>query len=251
MRTATENFRHRWDLAPKEAIALQQRLRAGVIAQDRLRPVRHIAGTDVGFERGGRVTRAAVAVLSFPELGLVDYAVARLPTRFPYVPGLLSFREIPAVLAALDKLAVQPELILCDGQGVAHPRRCGLASHLGLCCGIPTIGVAKTRLIGEHREPPQRRGAWAPLTDRGETIGAVLRSRAGVKPIYVSIGHRVSLATAIEYTLACVTRFRLPETTRWAHRLASGSDTRVSGLASRGSTPENRVSGLGTRGSKD
>lgn len=216
--------RHSWNLTPREAIALQQRLRARVIAQDRLCPVRHIAGTDVGFERGGRVTRAAVAVLSFPKLELVDYAIARLPTRFPYLPGLLSFREIPAVLAALDKLAVRPELILCDGQGLAHPRRCGLASHLGLACGIPTIGVAKSRLIGEHDEPPQRRGAWTPLLDEGDTIGAVLRTRVNVKPIYVSIGHQVSLDTAIRYVMTCITRYRLPETTRWAHRLASGPE---------------------------
>jgi deoxyribonuclease V len=229
-----EKIRHSWELTPRDAVALQQRLRARVIARDRLRPVRHVAGTDVGFERDGRVTCAAVAVLTFPELELVDCAIARLPTRFPYVPGLLSFREIPALLAALEQLQVRPQLILCDGQGVAHPRRCGLASHLGLACGIPTIGVAKTRLIGEHRDPPQRRGAWTPLLHRGETIGAVLRTRASVRPVYVSVGHKVSLDTAIRYVIACAPRFRLPETTRWAHRLASGANTRVSGLASRG-----------------
>lgn len=217
-------------MTPREAIALQQRLRALVSMQDRVRTVRHVAGADVGFERSGSVSRAAVAVLTYPELKLADYAVVRRPTRFPYVPGLLSFREIPVVLAALKKLTVRPDLILCDGQGVAHPRRCGFASHLGLWCGIPTIGVAKTRLIGEYEEPPQRRGAWTPLTDRGETIGAVLRSKPGVKPIYVSVGHRVSLPAAIEYTIACVTRFRLPETTRWADRLASGSHREIARL---------------------
>ncbi|HXF65811.1 MAG TPA: deoxyribonuclease V [Burkholderiales bacterium] len=215
---------HDWDVTPREAVELQQRLRQRVVTEDRLGAVRHVAGTDAGFERDGAVTRAAVAVLSFPGLELVDYAIARRPTRFPYVPGLLSFREAPALLAALERLRVQPDLILCDGQGVAHPRRCGIASHLGLWCGLPTIGVAKTRLVGACREPPQRRGAWTPLTDRGETIGAALRSRAGAKPIYVSSGHRVSLATAIAYTLACAPRYRLPETTRWAHRLASGAE---------------------------
>jgi deoxyribonuclease V len=186
--------------------------------------VRTVAGTDVGFERGGGIARAAVAVLSFPQLELVDYAVARRQARFPYVPGLLSFREVPALLAALDQLRVRPDLLLCDGQGLAHPRRFGIACHLGLICRIPSIGVAKSRLIGNHGEPPQRRGAWVPLRDRGETIGAVLRSRTGTRPIYVSIGHRVSLPVAVRYVMACTTRFRLPETTRWAHRLASGDE---------------------------
>jgi deoxyribonuclease V len=238
-----KKIRHRWNLTPREAIALQQRLRAHVIVTDQLGSVRHVAGTDVGFERDGRVTRAAVAVLSFPALALVDCAIARLPTRFPYVPGLLSFREIPALLAAFDKLQTRPDLILCDGQGVAHPRRCGLASHIGLACGIPSIGVAKTRLIGEHRVPPQRRGAWAPLTDRGETIGAALRSRRGVKPIYVSIGHRVCLATAIKYAMACTGPFRLPETTRWAHRLASGDSATISPELPAGTRPKRRRRG--------
>jgi deoxyribonuclease V len=217
-------IRHSWNLTPSAAIALQHRLRSKVIRLGRPRQVRHVAGTDVGFERGGGITCAAVAVLSFPELKLVEHAVARLPTRFPYVPGLLSFREIPALLAALDKLRITPDLILCDGQGLAHPRRFGIASHLGVYCGIPTIGVAKSRLIGEHRQPMQRRGAWVPLRDKGETIGAVLRSRTNTEPIYVSIGHRVSLPLAVRYVMACTMKFRLPETTRWAHRLASGEE---------------------------
>jgi len=203
-------------------MALQEKLRARVVHEDRLGPVRHVCGVDVGFEAGGTITRAAVAVLSFPALEPVESAIARRKTSFPYVPGLLSFRETPAVLDALGRLKTAPDLLLCDGQGVAHPRRCGLASHIGLAADIPSIGVAKTRLIGVHRDPPDRRGAWAPLVDAGETIGAVLRTRAGVKPVYVSIGHRVSLATAIRFTLACCTRYRLPETTRHAHRLASG-----------------------------
>jgi deoxyribonuclease V len=141
---------------------------------------------------------------------------------FPYIPGLLSFREVPAALAALEALPAAPDLILCDGQGIAHPRRCGLASHLGLLARTPSIGVAKTRLVGEHRAPAARRGAWAPLVHRGERIGAVLRTRAGVKPVYVSIGHRVSLATALRLVMACTRRYRIPEPLRWAHRLASG-----------------------------
>lgn len=216
--------RHRWDISPREAIAIQQELRGEVIAVDRLGTVTHVAGVDVGFEDDNRTTRAAVAVLSFPALERVDHAIARIPTRFPYVPGLLSFREVPAVIAALERLTITPDILLCDGQGYAHPRRFGLACHLGLLCGLPSIGVAKTRLIGEHREPGNQKGDWVPLLDRGETIGAVLRTRAGVKPLYISIGHRIGLETAMRYVLACTTRYRLPETTRWAHRLASGPE---------------------------
>lgn len=217
-----DRLRHRWDLPPRAAVALQHRLRARVIRRGGPRRVRYVAGTDVGFERGGTIARAAVAVLALPELELVDYAVARVPVRFPYVPGLLSFREVPPLLAALARLRVRPELILCDGHGVAHPRGCGLASHLGLATGIPTVGVAKTRLVGRCAQPPPERGSWTPLTEGRRTIGAVLRTRAGVKPIYVSVGHRIGLQNAIRHVMACVTRYRLPETTRWAHRLASG-----------------------------
>jgi deoxyribonuclease V len=143
------------------------------------------------------------------------------PTAFPYVPGLLSFRELPAVLAAIEQLRILPDLYLCDGQGLAHPRRFGLACHLGVLLDAPTIGVAKTRLIGTHAPPPAEKGGWTPLEDGGEVIGAVLRTRSGVKPVYVSIGHRVSLATSVRLTLACTSRYRLPETIRQAHRLAS------------------------------
>jgi deoxyribonuclease V len=213
---------HRWDLTPAQAIALQRKLASRVVRARRLGPVRRVCGIDVGFEDEGRLVRAAAAVLSVPELELVDFALARAPAAFPYVPGLLSFREAPAALAALAALKLRPDLLLCDGQGIAHPRRFGLASHVGLLAGIPSIGVAKTRLVGEHGRVPGRRGAWVPLCDGNERIGAVLRTRAGVKPIYVSIGHRVSLACAIDWVMACTTRYRLPETTRWAHRLASG-----------------------------
>lgn len=212
---------HAWNLRPTEAIALQKTLRQRVERSDRLPAIRHVAGVDVGFEDNGRTTRAAVAVLSFPDLRLVESALVRRPTSFPYVPGLLSFRELPAVLEALDTLKTAPDVVLCDGQGIAHPRRFGIACHLGVLLDLPTIGVAKSRLIGAHAEPPDEKGGWAPLLDKGETVGAALRTRVGVKPIYVSPGHRVSLATAIALTLACTTRYRLPETTRHAHRLAS------------------------------
>jgi deoxyribonuclease V len=211
-----------WNLSPAEAVAQQRELAPLVVREDRLGEVRRVAGIDVGFEAGGSVTRAAVAVLDFPSLALVEQALARRPTTFPYVPGLLSFREAPAVLEALAQLAAPPDLILYDGQGLAHPRRIGIASHVGLLSRIPTIGVAKTRLVGEFEEPGTERGAWSPLFHRGEEIGAVLRTRTGVAPLYVSTGWGVSLPTAIRWVLACAPKFRLPETTRQAHRLASG-----------------------------
>ena len=201
---------------------MQRELRAQLILTDHLEPVRRVAGVDVGFEADGMVTRAAVAVLRYPELDVLETAIARRPTTFPYIPGLLSFRELPAVLDALARLREPPDLLLCDGQGIAHPRRFGIASHLGLLVDIPSIGVAKTRLCGAHAEPPNQRGAWTSLWAEGEIIGAVLRSRSGVKPLYVSPGHRISLETALAYVIGCCTRYRLPETTRHAHRLASG-----------------------------
>lgn len=223
----------RWNVSPADAAALQRRLARRVLRRDRLGPVRHVCGIDVGFEEGGKIARAAAVVLSFPSLTPQDCAVARRKVRFPYIPGLLSFREVPVALEALSRLGIRPDLLLCDGQGIAHPRRFGLASHMGLASGIASIGVAKSILVGTHAPLARRRGAWAPLRDRGRTVGAALRTRAGVKPIYVSIGHRVSLATAIEYVLACAPRYRLPETTRLAHRLASSATNKPAGPAPR------------------
>ncbi len=160
--------------------------------------------------------------MSFPELELIETAIASIPTAFPYVPGYLSFREVPAILAAFPQLNLTPELILCDGQGLAHPRRFGLACHLGVLLDLPTIGVAKSLLIGKHETLPTTKGSYQPLIDKGETIGVALRSRDNVKPIYISIGHKISLDTAINYVLKCLTKYRLPETTRWADKLASG-----------------------------
>jgi len=207
------------DPCPGDAIALQEKLAKRVVRVDRLGPVRRVCGIDVQYVDG--VARAAAVVLSFPALERLDQAIVRRRVSFPYVPGLLSFREAPAALDALGALSLKPDLLLCDGQGVAHPRRCGLASHLGLVAGLPSIGVAKTRLLGEHREPSAGRGAWAPLVDRGEEIGAVLRTRAGVKPVYVSIGHRVSLATAVRFVMACSPRYRIPEPIRLAHQMTT------------------------------
>lgn len=214
---------HPWAVTPSEARAIQERLRGRVEIPAAAPAVARVAGVDVGIDRAQKVTRAAVVVLELNGLALVDQEVAEAPTGFPYVPGLLSFREVPAILQALAKLRVRPDLLLCDGQGYAHPRRFGLACHLGVLTDLPSIGVAKSRLLGEHGEVPDRRGAWTPLRDAGEVVGAVLRTRRGVKPLYVSIGHRVNLPDAIDLVMRCTPRYRLPETTRLADRLASRS----------------------------
>ena len=210
-----------WPQQTAAARDIQEQLRHQVVRRDELGPVRRVAGLDVGFEASGTVTRAAVVVLSFPELQPLDQAIARQPTTFPYIPGLLSFREVPALLAALAGLSAPPDLLLCDGQGLAHPRRFGLACHLGVMTGIPSIGVAKSRLIGSHARLGPDKGDFTWLWDQGEIIGALLRTRQAVQPLYVSLGHKISLETAIRLVLACTTRYRLPETTRHAHHLAS------------------------------
>ena len=213
---------HPWDVSPKEAVALQRVLCRHIVRSDRLGPVRRVAGIDIGYEKGGRTARAAAAVLEYPSLRPCEQALVRYPVHFPYIPGLLSFREVPAALAVLEALGEMPDLLLCDGQGYAHPRRFGLACHLGLLTDIPAIGVGKTRLCGRHAAIDGARGDQTPLREQGQTIGAVLCTRSGCKPVYVSSGHRISLRTAVRYVMGCTTRFRLPETTRAAHRLASG-----------------------------
>jgi deoxyribonuclease V len=215
------NELHPWDVTPAQARAIQERLRNRIVRHDDFPRVRTVAGLDVGFEDGGRVTRAAVVVLRYPDLAPLDQALARRPTRFPYVPGLLSFREIPAVLDALAALRIRPDLLLCDGQGYAHPRRFGLACHLGLLTNLPSIGVAKSRLIGEHEALGEQKGAHTWLRHGGEIIGALLCTSSQVRPVHVSVGHRICLETALAYVQTCTTRYRLPETTRRAHRLAS------------------------------
>ena len=212
---------HPWVKTVAEAKEIQEQLRHKVVTSDQLNEVKYVAGVDIGFEDGYKISKAAVVVLSYPKLELIEQAIARIPTTFPYVPGYLSFREIPVILAAFPKIKQTPDLILCDGQGLAHPRRLGLASHLGVLLDIPTIGVAKSRFIGQYDDVPVEKGNWKPLMDKGETIGVVLRSRTNVKPIYVSIGHKISLPTAIDYVMGCLTKYRLPETTRRADKLAS------------------------------
>jgi len=210
-----------WPITIQAAIAVQEQLRTQVVIADDFGVPRTVAGVDAGFENDGATARAAVVVLSFPALQPLEYALARAPVRFPYVPGFLSFREAPVILDALAMLSQPPDLVICDGQGIAHPRRLGIASHLGVLTGLPTIGCAKSLLTGRHGPLPEGRGERIPLTQRNEQIGWVLRTRPGVKPVYVSPGHRVGMDAAVEFVMACVTRYRLPETTRYAHNLAS------------------------------
>jgi deoxyribonuclease V len=209
-----------WPDTPAEARRLQERLRKEVVAEDRFGPVRRLAGVDVHYAPVAGLTWAAVAVLSFPDLELEESALACRPTTFPYVPGLLAFREAPPMLDALARVSRPPDLILVNGHGLAHPRRFGLACHVGVLTGIPVIGVAMSRLVGAYREPGPKRGEWSQLIDRGETVGAVLRTRSRVRPVFVSPGHLVSLTSAIAFVLACAPRFRVPEPLRLADRLS-------------------------------
>ncbi|HET6432517.1 deoxyribonuclease V [Dyella sp.] len=213
-----------WDGDVARARALQSELAAGVRLHDELPPPRLIAGVDVGFEQGGAVTRASAVLLDAASMQPVADALARLPTRMPYIPGLLSFRELPAVLEALAQLPEVPDLILVDGHGVAHPRGLGIAAHLGVVTDLPAIGVAKKVLVGKHDPVGPQRGDQAVLIHRGRLIGTALRSKDGIKPLIVSPGHRVSHATAVQQVLACGRGYKLPEPTRWADRIASRRD---------------------------
>ena len=218
---------HPWNVSPDEARRIQRELRGQLVLSDAIRPdqVRFVAGADNGYARRGAVTTAyaAVLVFSFPDLELVETQTAAVPVEFPYVPGLLSFREAPAILAAFRQVHHEPDVILFDAHGYAHPRRFGAASHLGLILDKPSIGCAKSRLVGRYDEPGPERGDRAPLIDRGEEIGAVVRTRLGRGPLFVSCGHKVSLDTAVDLALACCRDNRfMPEPTRLADRLVKG-----------------------------
>jgi deoxyribonuclease V len=213
---------HEWNLAPRQAIELQKQFAYEVVEEDEFtEPVKTVAGVDLGYEAATDTSRAVAVVLKFPELELVETAEARLPAQFPYIPGLLSFREIPVAVKALEKLKQTPDLILCDGQGIAHPRRFGIACHLGLMVEVPTIGVAKSLLVGKYGELGETRGSTAELLYKNSIVGTALRTKDRVQPVYVSVGHRISLQTAVKYVLQCTTKYRLPETTRLADKLAS------------------------------
>jgi deoxyribonuclease V len=206
----------RWNLAPREAMRLQESLRERVELKDQFGEIRYVAGADMAFDPETEVAFAGVIVYRFPGLEEVERRMARRKLRFPYVPGLLSFRECPVLLAAFARLRTEPDLILIDGHGRAHPRRFGIACHIGILFDKPTIGCAKSRLVGEHQEPDERAGATAPLMLEGERIGVVLRTRDDVRPIYVTTGHRVSLDSAVGLVKQCLDGFRIPKPTREA-----------------------------------
>ncbi|MHC4951872.1 MAG: deoxyribonuclease V [Planctomycetota bacterium] len=209
---------HDWDLSPVKARQLQEKLSGRICLSAMRKKVCFVAGLDCSLDKRRSKIFAAAIVFSFPGLQLLETATAQLPLEFPYVPGLLSFREAPVCLKAAAKLKTTPDLWLIDGQGIAHPRRIGLASHLGLFLNTPTIGCAKSRLIGTYNEPETEKGSFSWLYDKDEKIGAVVRTRANVKPLFISPGHLCSFDNAIEYTLACTTKYRLPEPTRIAHQ---------------------------------
>ena len=227
---------HSWDVTPKEAIQIQQQLSAKVVPHGKLGTPGLIAGADVAFVED--TAHACVVVLSFPKLEIVETVVHKEKVTFPYIPGLLSFRETPALAQAFCKLQYEPDLIFIDGQGLAHPRAAGIACHIGVILDRPTIGCAKSLLFGAYKEPKQARGSVSDLCDgEGRVIGAVVRTRDGVQPVFVSIGHKIDLAQAIELTLACGKGYRIPEPTRQADILADRakhSDVLVEDQASQG-----------------
>ena len=214
-----------WDGSTSAAREIQNQLAKKVVLTDDFGPLKLVAGVDVGFEDGGKITRAAVVLLDAETLEPLGHALARIPTCMPYIPGLLSFRELPAVLQALDSLDQTPDLIFSDGHGIAHPRGLGIAAHLGVVTGLPTIGVAKKILTGLHQPLGEQRGNQVDLLDKaGKVIGTVLRSKDKVRPLIISPGNRVSLESAPQLVMRYVTRYRLPEPTRLADRLASRRD---------------------------
>ncbi len=214
---------HPWNVSYTEAIRLQRELAQRVVRHSAIRTdaLRYVAGTDVSYSRATNRCYCAVVVLSYPDLKPLCQETAVIDSGFPYIPGLLSFREIPGLVQAFEALDIVPDFVIVDGQGLAHPRRLGLGCHLGLMLDIPTIGCAKSRLVGQYEPPGAQKGASADLTHRDGTVGSVLRTRANVAPVFVSIGHKIDLKTAVELVLSCCPKFRLPETTRVAHRLVN------------------------------
>lgn len=214
---------HRWDLKPDEAIALQKELAGRIILEDQPGEVKRIAGVDMAINEENGLARAAVVLLSYPELEMLECHVYEEPLRMPYVPGLLSFREAPAVLGAFAQLKQSADLVMVDGQGIAHPRRMGIGAHVGLWLDLPTIGCAKSILTGHHKPVGENVGDWVPLISNHETIGAVVRTRSKVKPMIISAGHKITLETSIKYVLNCGKGYRLPEPTRQADKLSKNN----------------------------
>jgi deoxyribonuclease V len=221
---------HGWKLSTNEAINLQRELAVQVITDGDIIKSDYIAGVDMSVNRVKGIARAAVVVLSYPGLRIIETRIAQSTIDFPYIPGLLSFRELPLILTACEKLDIKPDLFIVDGQGIAHPRRLGLASHLGLFLDTPTIGCAKSLLCGKCDEPVLEKGNYTRITDGNDTIGAVLRTRQGVKPVYISTGHKIGLQPAIQWVLNCCNGYRLPEPTRQAHLAASIKNTKEKNL---------------------
>ncbi len=214
---------HSWDVSIEQARLLQQRLRNRIILEDQfdIKSIIKIAASDVSFTRYGKYLYAAVVILSFPKLEIQEIHRQKYPAIFPYVPGYLSFREVPAILSLFEKIKNAPDVVLCDGHGIAHPRGIGLASHLGLFLDIPTIGCAKSVLVGDYNEPGLKKGSLKPLIYQGKEIGVVLRTREGVKPIFVSPGHKISLEKSVEIVMTCCPLYRIPEPIRIAHRVVN------------------------------
>lgn len=213
---------HRWDVSLEEAAEIQRDLRRRVSLVDGFPELRLVAGVDVCVPAGTNEGHAAVAILSLPDFELVEVRKATRTLTFPYIPGFLSFRETPVVFAAFEKVVHVPDVIIVDGQGIAHPRGLGIAAHLGLLLDVPAVGCAKSHLFGVYEEPGPERGAATPLLDRdGKPIGNVVRTRTGTKPVFVSPGHKVSFESSVRIVLDCSPKYRLPEPIRAAHRLAA------------------------------
>lgn len=242
MTEKSTNHLHSWEVTPSEAVALQKRLRERVIIQPLADDIELVGGADISYNRFSDRAYAGIVVLRLPELEVVTTAGAVATMTFPYVPGLLSFREAPALLAAWEQLIVRPDVLVLDGMGIAHPRRFGIASHIGVLLDVPTIGCGKTLLTGKYKEPAATAGSFAPLVDRGETIGVALRTKDRVKPVFISPGHRADIPTSVALMMRCVqtieprktagkpplsstparlSRYRIPEPTRLAHLLVN------------------------------
>lgn len=217
---------HEWNLSGDEAKALQRELAGKIVLEDQFDEIRYVAGVDMAINENNGMARAAVVLFSYPDLTILEKHVYEEPLRMDYIPGLLSFREMPSLLGALEQLKQQPDLVMTDGQGIAHPRRLGIGAHLGLWIDKPTIGCAKSILVGTHEPVGEAVGDWSPLIYKHDVIGAALRTRAKVKPMYISQGHKISLESSIKYVLACGRGYRLPETTRQADKLSKDNDWR-------------------------